>query len=109
MINSIRLQQFRSYTDESFEFSPAVNIIVGPNASGKTNLLEALLCVSRGVSYRAKDSDLVEHEQPWARLDAVTPASTRIYKLQLDNFQAKKSFEINGKLMSRLTLPHSLP
>jgi DNA replication and repair protein RecF len=46
-ISSIRLQNFRSYTlDESFEFEPGVNIIVGPNASGKTNLLEAVLVLS---------------------------------------------------------------
>ena len=45
MIQSLRLQNFRSYGDESFEFGTGVNIIVGPNASGKTNLLEAVLIV----------------------------------------------------------------
>ncbi|PIZ62412.1 DNA replication/repair protein RecF, partial [Candidatus Saccharibacteria bacterium CG_4_10_14_0_2_um_filter_52_9] len=40
MITDLRLQNFRSYKDSSFELSPGVNIIVGPNASGKTNLLE---------------------------------------------------------------------
>ena len=50
MIQDIRLQHFRSYIDDSFEFSPAFNIIVGPNASGKTNLLEAILVVARGGS-----------------------------------------------------------
>ena len=43
MLSDIRLQRFRTYRDESFEFDAGVNIIVGPNASGKTNLLEALL------------------------------------------------------------------
>lgn len=70
MISNLRLQHFRSYTDEAFEFSPSVNIIVGPNASGKTNLLEAILVLSRGSSYRVKDADLVAYDQPWARLDA---------------------------------------
>jgi DNA replication and repair protein RecF len=60
MITSIRLQNFRSYADESFEFEPGVNIIVGPNASGKTNLLEAVLVLARGTSYRAKDYELIQ-------------------------------------------------
>ena len=35
MIADLRLQNFRSYTDDLFEFEPGVNIVVGPNASGK--------------------------------------------------------------------------
>jgi DNA replication and repair protein RecF len=42
MISTLRLQNFRSYKDASFEFTPGVNIVVGPNASGKTNLLESV-------------------------------------------------------------------
>ncbi|MGH7192968.1 MAG: AAA family ATPase, partial [Candidatus Saccharimonadales bacterium] len=34
MITTLRLRNFRSYGDSSFELSPGVNIIVGPNASG---------------------------------------------------------------------------
>ena len=63
MIADIRLKNFRSYKDESFEFSPGVNIIVGPNASGKTNLLEALLVISKGSSYRARDNELIKYRQ----------------------------------------------
>ena len=85
MINSIRLQQFRSYTDESFEFSPNVNIIVGPNASGKTNLLEALLCVCNGSSYRAKDADLIAYTKDWARLDATSKQAKRVLKLEKED------------------------
>jgi DNA replication and repair protein RecF len=69
MITDLRLQHFRSYTDDSFELSPGVNIIVGPNAGGKTNLLEAILVLARGSSYRARDAELVQHDHPWARLD----------------------------------------
>ena len=69
MIDSLRLQNFRSYADASFEFEPGVNIVVGPNASGKTNLLEAVLTLARGSSFRARDSELVRFGKPWARLD----------------------------------------
>lgn len=111
MITSIRLQHFRSYGDESFEFAPGVNIIVGPNASGKTNLLEALLLICRGSSYRSRDGELIQHGQPWARLDMATDATERICKLQRgeDETQTKKTFELAGKKLTRLNLTSSLP
>ena len=49
MIDNIRLQNFRSYGDDTFEFGAGVNIIVGPNASGKTNLLESILAEVGGL------------------------------------------------------------
>jgi len=110
MIQSIRLQHFRSYADDSFEFAPGVNIVVGPNASGKTNLLEALLCIGRGSSYRAKDNELIQHAAPWARLDAATDSATRVLKIErLGETLTKRSFEINGREFSRLSVQNIVP
>ncbi len=87
-----------------------VNIIVGPNASGKTNLLEALLMVARGSSYRARDPELVSYGAPWARLDGATENHARILKLQMgEDMKLQKTHEVNGKLYRRLTLAASLP
>lgn len=108
MIADLRLQHFRSYGDESFEFDPGVNIIVGPNASGKTNLLEALLVLALGSSYRAKDAELIQFNKPWSRLEAHLPdASSRIVKLVAA--PPGKSYDISGKPFRRMTLAHSLP
>ena len=63
MVTDIHLQDFRSYHNDSFEFSPGVNIIVGPNASGKTSLLEAILVACRGSSYKAKDIELIKFKR----------------------------------------------
>jgi DNA replication and repair protein RecF len=109
MITDLRLQNFRSYKDESFELSPGVNIIVGPNASGKTNLLEAVLVLSRGSSYRAKDTELIAFDQPWARLDAhLAEGGQRTVKLVTEP-KADKSYELEGKTYKQLSLQHSLP
>ncbi|HET9174476.1 MAG TPA: DNA replication and repair protein RecF, partial [Candidatus Saccharimonadales bacterium] len=109
MIIDLRLQNFRSYTDESFEFSPGVNIIVGPNASGKTNLLEAVLVLARGSSYRVKDTELIQFTAPWARLDAhMEHGGERIMKIVSEPTPGKR-FDIDGKLYKRLTLAHTLP
>lgn len=109
MIADLRLQHFRSYTDSAFEFSPGVNIVVGPNASGKTNLLEAVLMVARGSSYRVRDYELVQFGEPWARLDAVLADNTsRVIKL-VNEPVPSKTYEIADKPSKRLTMQHTLP
>ena len=108
MISNIRLQQFRSYKDSSFKFSPSVNIIVGPNASGKTNLLEALLVVARGSSYRVHDQELIMFGTDWARLDAWTDTGLRTVKL-VGEPEVTKTYELDEKNYKRLSLQHTLP
>jgi DNA replication and repair protein RecF len=108
-ISSIRLQHFRSYSEESFEFEPGVNIIVGPNASGKTNLLEAVLVLARGNSYRAKDSELVEFDKPWARLDSYFEKQNRVVKIEEKNGKFEKTYEVDGNIFKRLSLERSFP
>ena len=108
MISDIRLQQFRSYSDAAFEFSPSVNIIVGPNASGKTNLIEALLVLARGGSYRVSDQELIQFEAPWARLDAHTDGLLHTVKLFHEG-KDKKLYEVDGKVYRRLTPSVVLP
>ena len=109
MITDLRLQHFRSYSDDSFEFQPGVNIIVGPNASGKTNLLEAILVLASGSSYRVSDGELVQRDQPWARLDSHDSNDhDRTMKLVLDP-RPVKTFEFSGKVIRRLTMRDKLP
>ena len=109
MITSIRLQNFRSYEDSSFEFEAGVNIIIGPNTSGKTNLLEALLLLCKGGSYRNKLEEVIRHNQPWARLDAfIAPDQKRVLKIEAGKTQPK-SFEINDKLAKRLSFEQKIP
>jgi len=110
MITDLRLQNFRSYRDESFEFEPGVNIIVGPNASGKTNLLEGVLVIGRGSSYRTKDTELIRHGNEWARLDAHEGQKTRTVKIQnIPDRNPRKTVSINNKTIKRFSLDDSIP
>ncbi len=110
MIKDLRLQNFRTYKDELLEFEPGVNIIVGPNASGKTNLLEALLVIALGKSYRARDLELIRFKASWSRLQAHTEQDERSIKLEAaDDKRALKSFVVNGQEYKRLPLNKTLP
>jgi DNA replication and repair protein RecF len=108
MISSIRLQHYRSYSDASFEFEPGVNIVVGPNASGKTNLLEAVMVLARGGSYRARDLELIRFGKPWARLESNFVTHERVVKLQAED-QPPKTFEIDSKPYRRLSFERTVP
>lgn len=111
MITSLRLQQFRSYGDESFEFEPMINIVVGPNAVGKTNLLEAILVLAQGGSYRAADNELVRFGKPWSRLDGYFGSQKRALKLERGpgSEKTRKQLIIDGREYSRLSLDLTVP
>ena len=42
VIKKIKLKDFRNYSDSEFKFDDKLNIIIGKNAQGKTNILEAI-------------------------------------------------------------------
>jgi DNA replication and repair protein RecF len=123
MIDSLRLQHYRSYDDASFEFDPGVTIIVGPNASGKTNLLEAILVTLQGHSYRVLDEELISFDKPWARLDAGlvnehvnddaaavrTVREERAIKLDRSSGRLQKTTTIGGREYKIVPHAHALP
>lgn len=108
-LTTLRLQQFRSYADFAVELSPSVNIVVGPNASGKTNLLESLLIICGTNSYRASFGDVIGRDYEWARLDAGTPRGTRVVKLSKKNELTDRVYEINNTSKKRLSFNDCMP
>lgn len=109
MLSNIRLQNFRSYRDASFEFEPGINIIVGPNASGKTNLLEAVMVTMSGGSFRVRDIDLLRFGMDWARLDANLGSTKRSIKIQHDDDRIDKQYEVDNDKLRRLSLERTVP
>ena len=53
-LSELKLRSFRNYDEAVLEFEPGVNLIVGDNAQGKTNLLEAISYLGSGKSFRAQ-------------------------------------------------------
>ena len=69
------LQKFRLYEKQTFVFSPDITVFVGPNAAGKTNILEAIAIGAVGKSFRAvRDSDMILWGNELARVThVITP------------------------------------
>ena len=110
LFTDIRVQNHRSYLDSSFELGAGVNIVVGPNAIGKTNLLEALMLSAGSKSYRAKDDALIRHQATWARIDTHTNTNqSRAIKIRLDDDILSKTYEIDQKAYKRFPQSEKIP
>lgn len=72
IIKELRLINHRNYDDEFIEFHDNTNILVGKNAQGKTNLLEAIYIAARGYSFKSiKEAELINFDKNEMYLKAV--------------------------------------
>lgn len=107
MLQALELQHIRSYHDGLFEFASGVNIIVGPNASGKTNLLEAIHMSTQGSGFKSDDADMIARDSEWGRIDAAFDNQARTVKLRAT--PKSKVFIIDDIERKRLTGELLLP
>lgn len=70
VVSGLRLVNFRSYCDAGVRFGPGLNVVVGENATGKTNLLEAAWFALRGSSPRTRrDEKLITWGERFSRVE----------------------------------------
>ena len=121
IVRSVTLDFFRNYTHLELEFHPEVNIIVGENAQGKTNLLEAVGYLSSASSHRARyDRELIQFGIDRAFLKAEVFSRQRDYVLEAqlargtrrqlwsNGVRLKSAGELSGLLNTVLFCPEDL-
>ena len=90
-IDSLRLRGFRNYLELDAEFVPGVNLILGDNAQGKTNLLESICYLSTGRAFRTrKESELLRFGSDFADLEAKIYSQEREQILRAVLFAGRK-------------------
>lgn len=69
LVKKLDLYQFRNYSELHIEFKDKINFVIGPNACGKTNLIEAIyyLCLTRSFK-KAEDKDLIQFNKQIAQI-----------------------------------------
>jgi DNA replication and repair protein RecF len=98
IINSVRLENFRNYSEETVELSPGINVLTGRNAQGKTNFLEGIFLLSCGHGFRTRlDSELIAFGRDRAAVSGSVFSAGREQKIEIGlNRGARKSIFING-------------
>ncbi len=101
IFEKLRLVNFRNYRDVVIPFSPRVNVFLGENGQGKTNLLEALYLISQGDSFRYCDnSTLINSNNQEALIQALITQNDLHYKLKLGLSKSRKVLTLNDKKVS---------
>ena len=81
----LKLKKYRNYNNLDIELSPNLNIFIGNNAQGKSNILESVFVLALTKSYmNVKDQYLIKDNEDFARIDGVF----------LDENELKQRFEI---------------
>lgn len=96
MIEKLRVVNYRNFEDKSFIFSPKINIIIAPNGSGKTNLLESIYMSVFGKSFHQIEnySDFLHPGAESAMIEIIRTngEKSRISIFKKDNSYIKKFF-----------------
>ncbi|ALF53241.1 recombinase RecF [Nostoc piscinale CENA21] len=102
-LKTLQLRQFRNYQDQKVEFNAAKAILVGNNAQGKSNLLEAVELLATLRSHRmARDRDLIQDGAEFAQINASLERDVGISDLTLTlRRNGRRSVAINGEIVRR--------
>lgn len=103
-IKSVSLKNFRNYESAAVEFRSGLNVIVGENASGKTNLIESVYCCGIGKSPRVnryKDLILWEKDFAYIKVELVKKFRTHQIEFYIDR-QDKKRIMVDGIPLNKI-------
>lgn len=69
-LENIELKNFRNYETASLSFSPSINVLIGENAQGKTNLVESIYFLAMSRSHRSsRDRELIRWDSDFAKVN----------------------------------------
>lgn len=104
ILKRMQLRNFRSYESLDLTFDEGINLIVGENAMGKTNLAEAINYLSLTRSWRSpEDAPLVKEGEGSAYIRAEIEEGVLQRVLEVEISAEKKRITLNGKTVRRLS------
>jgi DNA replication and repair protein RecF len=104
-LSTMELQHFRNYNQLSIKFSPRVNIFIGKNAQGKTNLLEAVFLSCLGKSFRTKkDLELIQWGYDSFYLKSCFEANDLTRQIEFGLGKEQKKIKLDGQVVKNAVL-----
>ncbi len=103
-IRTLKLLYFRNYLSLNIEVHPSLNVLVGDNANGKTNIIESIFCLALGKSYRTKsDTECIMFGETAAAMSCVLEKNDKNLDIMLGINSKGKSAKIGGLKKTKLT------
>ena len=103
-IKSLKLLYFRNYLSMNIDVHPSLNVLVGNNANGKTNIIESIFCLALGRSYRTKrDSECIMLGETATAMSCVVSKNDKNLDIMLGINNKGKSAKIAGVKKTKLT------
>lgn len=89
IIERLQLTNYRNYESLNLEFSPQINVLIGENAQGKTNILESIYVLAMAKSHRtSNDKELIRWETDYGKIKG--EIKNRYGKIPLELLVTKK-------------------
>ena len=103
-IKSLKLLYFRNYLSMNIDVHPSLNVLVGNNANGKTNIIESIFCLALGKSYRTKsDTECIMFGETATAMSCIVNKNDRELDIMLGINNKGKSAKIAGIKKTKLT------
>jgi DNA replication and repair protein RecF len=102
-LRSLHLQHFRNYGEAHLAFTAGKTILVGENAQGKTNVLEAVQLLATGRSLRAlRDREMIRHGVEEGRIGATVERRGVTFDLEIIlRSGRRRTLRLNGETQRR--------
>ncbi|XIF19364.1 MAG: DNA replication/repair protein RecF [Acetilactobacillus jinshanensis] len=103
-LSELKLHNFRNYGQADVRFAPGINVFIGNNAQGKTNLLESVYVLALARSHRTHNNrDLIKWTQDTAQVKGLVKKRTGDLHLELDLGRHGKRAKVNYLRQARLS------
>ncbi|CDQ37849.1 MULTISPECIES: DNA replication/repair protein RecF [Virgibacillus] len=103
-IKQLQLKNYRNYHDLDISFDDKINVIIGENAQGKTNLMEAIYLLAFTKSHRTpREKELIKWEEEYAKIEGRITKRKQSFPLEIVISSKGKKAKLNRLEQKRLS------
>ncbi|KJQ74934.1 DNA replication/repair protein RecF [Streptococcus oralis] len=103
-LQHLTIKTFRNYKETKIDFNPKLNVFLGQNAQGKTNILEAIYFLALTRSHRTRtDKNLIHFDEEQLHLSGLLQKKTGSIPLEIDLTSKGRVTKVNHLKQARLS------
>lgn len=103
IIRKLNLINFRNYKKTSINLDKKINILIGDNAQGKTNILESIYFLALTKSYRTADFNLINKESELTKVKGEIKINNIYKSMSVELSKEKKHVKINNNEIRKIS------